>query len=179
VRTPLTLNQIKTSHEHEPPFEGEHLRRGFYFTQTDNRRNRRLHSIGTLPHTGRRPLVRIESHDIRTMLERRMGTFADAFHLPENFRRFEAEHKPSPDAGSSWRIARLVELFVPEAELEFDFDQPLGVWNFITQQVEDVTGTFVPGDGVMLMLSNDTVAGLLRPFYQQLHRALGLDLVSP
>lgn len=178
MSTSLTLSQIRQSFAQEPPSRG-HDSRGIYFTHTNARQGSTTHALVTTVATGDQPLVMVRDLDVRALLEVRLSGFGDQFLNTKLLRTLEDEVDKGNQAtryrgGGSW----LDNLFAPDAAHGFDHDQPLKVWNPITQQVDEVTAEYKLGEGVMLTLSDATVAGLLRPYYEPLHRALGLDLLA-
>ncbi|HSX01184.1 MAG TPA: hypothetical protein VLF67_02980, partial [Candidatus Saccharimonas sp.] len=154
------------------------------------------------PGTRGRLLVTVSDGYTEMLLRKRMGDFADFFLHNENNRHccshcdcdseYEARVPDHPfetyrqqinytnqhettEVVSSWRGKTLAQ-FRPANYA----DEPLGAWNPITHQPEDLaSATFSREGHLVVALSDETIDSLLRAFYEPFHRALGLDLLQP
>jgi hypothetical protein len=151
-------------------------------------------SLVVAPRSGARLLVAISENYAEALLRKRMGDFADFFlsreagnhcyahcdcDRPVTYHPFEvygnrigyATKQETTEVMCGWQGQTLAQLNFADY-----VDEPLGVWNPITHQAEELAGAVFGHDGhLMVTLSDETVGSLLQAFYEPFHRALGLD----
>jgi hypothetical protein len=151
-----------------------------------------LASLVTTASSGARLLVAVSSDYIKMLLHKRMGDFASFFlsnaighsyshcscaQPTDPFKAYgdgidDATKRETTEVVSRWGDKWLAELD-PAAYA----DEPLGVWNPITRQAEDLAGAAFVQGFLAVTLFEETDAALLKAFYEPFHRALGLDLL--